>query len=180
MLIFTLAVLQSPLCLTAFTTDLSLYDLSVLRDDGWLSANHIAAANKLMVNAFPCQNGLQDTHYVAERMSWLSTSKNFIQNYSCWRSSLGFYIKYLLWKQCCWTLRQSTHWAWWHSSGASEHNCELWKCWYHYKNDKCCASAVWTQLLIVCNCSCCWYLFWKGSLLVVWRRDDEESPGTVF
>ena len=74
-----LSAFQSQLCLTPWTNDLSLYDRCVLRDNGWLSANHISAANKLMLKAFPHQKGLQDTHYLAKKMYWPSTPKKFVQ-----------------------------------------------------------------------------------------------------
>ena len=74
-----LSAFQSQLCLTPWTKDLSVYDRCVLRDNGWLSANHISAANKLMLKAFPHQNGLQDTHYLAKKMYWPSIPKNFVQ-----------------------------------------------------------------------------------------------------
>ena len=44
-----------------------------------MNANHISAANKLMIKAFPQQNGLQDTHYLAKKMYWPSIPKDFIQ-----------------------------------------------------------------------------------------------------
>ena len=74
-----LAALPSQPSLIGWTDDLSLHDQRVLQDNGWLSANHISAANKLMLKAFPQQNGLQDTHYLAKKMSWPSISKDFVQ-----------------------------------------------------------------------------------------------------
>ena len=76
---FLLAALPSHPCLTAWTSDLSLHDKHVLQNNRWLNANHISAANKLMLKAFPHQNGLQDTHYLAKKMSWLSIPKDFVQ-----------------------------------------------------------------------------------------------------
>lgn len=69
----------SALSLTKWIGSLSLEDQRVLRDNEWLSANHISEANKLMLKAFPRQNGLQDTHYLAMKMSWPSVSKDFVQ-----------------------------------------------------------------------------------------------------
>ena len=73
-----LAALPSQPSLTGWTDDLSLHDQRVLQDNGWLSANHISAANKLMLKAFPQQNGLQDT-FLAKKMSWPSIPKDFVQ-----------------------------------------------------------------------------------------------------
>ena len=69
----------SALSLTGWIDNLSQEDQRVLRDNEWLSANHISAVNKLLLKAFPQQNGLQDTHYLAMKMSWPSVSKDFVQ-----------------------------------------------------------------------------------------------------
>ena len=44
-----------------------------------LTANHIAAATTLMKQSFPSQNGLQDTHYLAEKGEWNSGVDGFVQ-----------------------------------------------------------------------------------------------------
>ena len=45
----------------------------------WLTANHISAAHLLLKRAFPKQNGLCDTHYLAEKFTWSSSNDAFVQ-----------------------------------------------------------------------------------------------------
>ena len=54
-------------------------DRQVLVDGGWLSANHISAANVLLKKAFPSQNGLQDTCYLEYKLQWNSKPEDFVQ-----------------------------------------------------------------------------------------------------
>ena len=55
-------------------------DKKVLQQRGqWLTANHIQAANKLLQNAFPHQNGLQDTHHLSDKGVWNSSPECFVQ-----------------------------------------------------------------------------------------------------
>lgn len=70
---------QQTMMLTGWVESLSLEDQRVLRENEFLNANHISTAQKLMVKAFPQQNGLQDTHYLAKKLCWSSVPKNFIQ-----------------------------------------------------------------------------------------------------
>ena len=68
-------------CLRAWINDLGLteHDKQTLQKHAWLSANHISAANVLLQNRFPKQNGLQDTMYLAEKFQWTSSTKKFVQ-----------------------------------------------------------------------------------------------------
>ena len=65
--------------LTGWVENLTLEDRRVLCENEWLNANHISTAHKLMLRTFPLQNGLQDTHYLAKKMSWCSVPKGFVQ-----------------------------------------------------------------------------------------------------
>ena len=58
---------------------LSMADREVLVSGKLLTANHIAAATRLMKKSFPSQNGLQDTHYLAEKGEWNSDVDGFVQ-----------------------------------------------------------------------------------------------------
>ena len=54
-------------------------DKEILVSGKLLTANHIAAATKLMRQSFPSQNGLQDSHYLADKDEWNSVVDNFVQ-----------------------------------------------------------------------------------------------------
>ena len=54
-------------------------DTEILLDEGWLTANHIAAGNKLLRDAFPSQSGLQDPAPLYYKLEWNSKQKNFVQ-----------------------------------------------------------------------------------------------------
>lgn len=58
---------------------LSEHERKVLRSHAWLSANHISAAQQLLKRDFPQQEGLQDTHYLLEKMVWSSSPSSFVQ-----------------------------------------------------------------------------------------------------
>ena len=58
---------------------LSIADKEILAHGKMLTANHIAAVNKLLKKMFPSQNGLQDTHYLAEKAKWKSNPDNLVQ-----------------------------------------------------------------------------------------------------
>ena len=45
----------------------------------WLSVNHVAAAHSLLKRAYPNQNGLIDTSYLADKFEWHSSTSNFVQ-----------------------------------------------------------------------------------------------------
>ncbi len=57
---------------------LSMADRDTLVNGKQLTANHIAAATKLLKKQFPYQNGLQDSHYVAENR-WEGGVDGFVQ-----------------------------------------------------------------------------------------------------
>ncbi len=48
-------------------------------NDRWLSANHVAAANKLLKHQFHSQNGLQDTYISTQKGVWASELEEFVQ-----------------------------------------------------------------------------------------------------
>ena len=73
------AIDSADLCMKGWIGNLSLEDQQVLRSDRWLSANHISAANGILLKGFPLQNGLQDTIYLEEKLSWQSVPENFVQ-----------------------------------------------------------------------------------------------------
>ena len=50
-----------------------------LLSGGWLTASHISAAHLLLKRAFPKQNGLCDTNYLADKFTWPSSNKAFVQ-----------------------------------------------------------------------------------------------------
>lgn len=58
---------------------LSEYDRNSLRSHGWLSANHISAAQMILKSMFPYQNGLEDTTYLIEKLRWTSGVDKFVQ-----------------------------------------------------------------------------------------------------
>ena len=68
-------------CLTMWKKNLVLTneDRRQLTSGEWLTANHISAAHLLLKRAFPEQNGLCDTSYLAEKFLWKSQTQNFVQ-----------------------------------------------------------------------------------------------------
>ena len=58
---------------------LTMADQDTLSSGKLLSANHISAASKLLRASFPTQNGLQDTHYLLEKLQWDSSPNKFVQ-----------------------------------------------------------------------------------------------------
>jgi len=64
-----------------WTQDLELrqQDKTQLIEGSWLTDKHINASNKLLKQQCPNQNGLQDTHILAEKLMWRSNTKDFVQ-----------------------------------------------------------------------------------------------------
>lgn len=58
---------------------MSIADKKVLAYGGLLTANHISAANILLKEHFPHQNGLKDSHYLATKNQWDSCPQDFVQ-----------------------------------------------------------------------------------------------------
>ena len=65
--------------LTGWINNLTLHDEKVLNSQACLTANHISATLKLLKIQFPNQNGLQDTAYLCQKLSWNSLLNDFIQ-----------------------------------------------------------------------------------------------------
>ena len=57
---------------------LSQADRQILVDGGWLTANHMSAASKLLKAAFPGQSGLQDTCRLYYKYQWNSVPQGFV------------------------------------------------------------------------------------------------------
>ena len=53
-------------------------DKEQLVDGEWLTANHISAAQRLLRDSYPYQNGLKDTHYLISK-NWKSSCTDFVQ-----------------------------------------------------------------------------------------------------
>lgn len=58
---------------------LSQADKHIIKDGKWLTANHMAAVNKLLAIKYPTQNGLQDTCSLGYFKKWLSEPKQLVQ-----------------------------------------------------------------------------------------------------
>ena len=54
-------------------------DKGSLDNGEWLNANHMFAASVLLKRAFPQQNGLCDTSYLAKKFCWPSVPEGFVQ-----------------------------------------------------------------------------------------------------
>lgn len=57
---------------------LSMHDKEQLESGQWLNANHIAAGQHLLKQAYPNQCGLQDTHLLTQK-KWFDTPEDFVQ-----------------------------------------------------------------------------------------------------
>ena len=70
-----------PTSLTMWINDLCLSsnDRSILRSGQWLTANHISAAQSLLKQTHPLQNGLCYTSYLLDRFQWSSVPDDFVQ-----------------------------------------------------------------------------------------------------
>ncbi len=54
-------------------------DEDTLTNGKWLSASHISAAQYMLKQRYPRQNGLLDTSYLRDRKTWLSVPDEFVQ-----------------------------------------------------------------------------------------------------
>ncbi len=54
-------------------------DYKCLMEGKWLTANHVCAAQMLLKEAYPCQNGLIDTHLLMYKKLRPSYVEHFVQ-----------------------------------------------------------------------------------------------------
>ncbi len=54
-------------------------DEDTLTNGKWLSASHISAAQYMLKQRYPRQNGILDTSYLRDRKNWLSVPDEFVQ-----------------------------------------------------------------------------------------------------
>ncbi len=67
------------LCSWINNLGLTVADQKVLKGGGWLSANHMSAFSRLLLEKYPDQNGLRDTCILAQKNEWLSDPEDFVQ-----------------------------------------------------------------------------------------------------